>query len=105
MKYLVKINLWAIGITMVLYITLFLGIFSQIIVGAIQIACFIAICTQIKKLSTSLKLQLSLYGIITTGTLTWAYIDNDFMMTLWWFSGLLAFYFLFITFQFEKQTS
>ncbi|EDM44199.1 hypothetical protein SCB49_04200 [unidentified eubacterium SCB49] len=101
MKNTIKINNWTIGITAVLYLTFFLGIFSQILLGLFQVLVFFKILTKWKEIaSRSTKHLLSTYGILTSFLLVFTFIFPDQMIGVLWIGslGLVAF-FTFILYQ------
>ena len=95
----VKSNLYSL----VLYITVWGGILSQVVLGALQLFCFLVVCTNFQKLTKPLKTHLVVYGMLATISLLLMAIDfKTFLIVFWPFSGILAFYFLFITYQLKK---
>ncbi len=105
MRKMFKINLIGIIITLVLYITIWGGILSQILLGGLQLICFLTICLYFQMLTQTLKTHLVTYGILTSLTilLTCLYPDTFFLVFFWPFSGVLSLYFLYITYQLKSK--
>lgn len=110
MKKIHTINKWAYCITLVLYLTLYLGLIAQIILGAIQIILAIFLLIRYRK-DDAAKDMLSLYAILTlfyflvSFTLIKSNVDNHliaylFMMIL---PMSIGGYFLFVTSQLNKK--
>ena len=97
MKLLFKINLWGIIITALLYLTLFGGVLSQIIMGFIQLTCFIIILISKPLLTKTQRIHLWVYGVITGIIIVGAILFTDPMLLVLWLGSIpLLFYFLYI---------
>lgn len=105
MKNLFKINLTAIVITILLYITFWGGILAQIGLGALQIVCSGIILFYIKNLTQRLQWMFLVYGFLTISLLGYSFMAYNPLMILWTLSAIMALYFLFITYQIQKTWS
>lgn len=89
MKALHTINLFALIITFLLYVTLFLGMYAQIILGPIQLISALTITVLwYKKLSPQLKILMQIYWTLAlialiAAILTWfEYISSYLIIPL-----------------------
>ena len=65
-KILNKINRVVLAITLILYTTIFLGLYSQIVLGITQVFSAILLIPIVTKVSNKHKIRLSIYFIIIT---------------------------------------
>lgn len=103
MKTLYYLNIIIIFTNLLLGITVVFGLLFMMVTGVFQVICYIIYMTQWKKISSTLKTPFIIYGILTTVTLIPFFnVDNvgnlgDDAMPILFFSGILAFYFLFLS--------
>ncbi len=103
MKNLYRYNVTGIIITLLLYITLWGGILAQVLLGGFQLICFMVICVYFSKLTNTLKNHVTVYGLVTFLLIVITVKFPDIFFRVFWpFSGVLAFYFLYITYQLKK---
>ncbi len=106
MRLLHNINKWSYGITLVLYLTIYLGMIAQIALGGIQVILAIILFSRYQRLDEKTKRRLLVYGTLTVFYLLvfalWDLLgvpNNDFIeitgMTVLPMS--LATFFVFIT--------
>lgn len=105
MSKLFRINAIAIVITLVLYLTFWLGIMAQVLLGGLQIICAIVIALNYKRLSPQVKVLFLTYSVLTISVVTAFGINNEFFYVLWLGSGVLAFFFLYITYLIKMKVS
>ncbi|KOS07636.1 hypothetical protein AM493_17495 [Flavobacterium akiainvivens] len=106
MKYIHYINFFALGITLLLYVTLFLGMFAQLILGSLQLllAAIITIAYYEKLNERCKKLLLRYWAFalaaVFIALVTWlAYEDNTTATVLFIFviPMCVACYFVYVT--------
>ncbi|WP_297332698.1 hypothetical protein [Flavobacterium sp.] len=110
MKTLHKINVIALITTLLLYITVLLGMYAQILLGPLQlIIALIVSYSYYKKLSPRLQKGIILYWIAAVTSLTITYFSwldyraNDFIIiTLFVIPMLIACYFARLTYCITK---
>ncbi|MEM9646907.1 MAG: hypothetical protein AAF969_00390 [Bacteroidota bacterium] len=66
MKVIHNINKWSYGITLVLYITIYLGMIAQIALGSIQVILAIFLLSRYQRLDEKTKRRLLVYGVLTS---------------------------------------
>lgn len=110
MKILHKINVIALIITLLLYITVLLGMYAQILLGPLQLIIALLVSYMYyKKLSPRLQRGIIIYWIAAGLSLTIAYFSwldyraNDFtIITLFVIPMLIACYFARLTYCITK---
>ncbi|MFT5889926.1 MAG: hypothetical protein ACI9Y7_000014 [Dokdonia sp.] len=103
MKLLYEINKWWMITTLFLYITFWGGILFQILLGVIQIISCTIYFTNWSKIKVSLKKPFIIYGIITSLLLEFLFSGiNESIFIVWGTSGIVAFYFLYLSYQQNK---
>ncbi len=103
MKLIYETNKWWMITTIVLYLTFWGGILFQILLGLIQLTSFFIYITNWSKIKVSLKKPLIIYGIITSLLLAFLFSGiNESIFIVWGASGIVAFYFLFLSYQQDK---
>ena len=109
MKNLYLINKWLIIINTVLYITVYLGLIFQILLGAIQVIMAIIIAFNITKLTKRAKRLFQIYSITTITFLLlfltdYIKLNNDLYELITWIiiPQTLAFLHLYITYLIYK---
>ena len=106
MKIIHNINKWSYGITLLLYITIYLGMIAQIALGGIQVILAIILFSRYPRLDEKTKRRLLVYATLTILYLSifalWDFLrvqSNDFIeitgMTV--LPMALATFFVFIT--------
>ncbi len=110
MKKLHQVNIFALIITLILYLTVYLGMYAQIILGPLQL--IIALIISFKyyyKLNPKLKKSILIYWALAIVSLIIAYFSwtyykpNDFIMiTVFVIPMLIACYFAYLTFNITK---
>ena len=110
MKTIHNINKWSYGITLVLYLTIYLGLIAQIVLGIIQVLLAVYLLIRGWK-NNNIKEMLGLYFVLTliyflASFILLSYeIGNEIMVYL--FAMIIpmaiASYFLFITSQIHKK--
>lgn len=100
MKLIYETNKWWIITTLVLYLTFWGGILFQILLGLIQLVSYIIYISNWSKVKPSLKKPLTIYGIITSLLLVFLFSGiNESIFIVWGISGIMAFYFLYLSYQ------
>ena len=106
MKLIHNINKWSYGITLFLYITIYLGMIAQIALGGIQVILALVLFGRYPELDQKTKRRLLVYGTITVLYLTifalWDILDmpNADLIVITGITVLpmaLATFFVFIT--------
>ncbi|MDY8134486.1 hypothetical protein [Aquimarina sp. 2201CG5-10] len=101
MKTIHNINKWCFIITLVLYVTIYLGLIAQFFLGAIQVILALSILISWEKLQLTHKRHLSIYfGIAILYGLLWAteIINTDFAIVFMTVVPMsIAGYFVYIT--------
>ena len=107
MKNLFNINKWFVIITLVLYLTFFLGALFQMVLGVVQILMSIYILTKLKNLNYYLKLLFSIYCILTSIVLILIFtvsVSHNLIVAVYLvIPMLIAFFHLFITYKIRQQ--
>ncbi|MFP2996209.1 hypothetical protein ABN763_09860 [Spongiivirga sp. MCCC 1A20706] len=110
MKTLHSINIWSYSITLLLYLTIYLGMLAQILLGIIQLVMFCFLIFNSKNVPLTTKKRLSIYGslVIIYGLISILVKDlsstNDIYMLFWTLIPmLLASFFVFITYKLKKE--
>ncbi|WP_435623280.1 hypothetical protein [Flagellimonas sp.] len=65
MKLLHNINKWSYAITLLLYITIYLGMIAQIVLGIIQVFLAIIMFSRFSKLDSKTRFRLKIYSVLT----------------------------------------
>ncbi len=107
MKILHQINTFTLTITLVLYLTVFLGMYAQIILGPLQLIIALIISFKYyKRLIPKLKKGILTYWTLAIVSLiiayfSWTYYQaNDFIIvTVFVIPMLIACYFTYLTFK------
>ena len=109
MKIIYKINKWSYIITLALYLTLFLGMYAQIALGAIQIILALIISVKWKKLDTNSKTKMLnylvvilMYGFLLL-VIDFENIAGLLIILLFVLPMLIATYFVYITYKIYNQ--
>ncbi|WP_299246820.1 hypothetical protein [uncultured Aquimarina sp.] len=109
MKTIHNINKWSLIITLLLYLTIYLGLLAQIPLGFIQFVLALSILGHWKQLnSLSKKLILTYWSLFVSYWLAFAIMGNS-LNDLWFiFYSIIpmsiASYFVYITYQIKKST-
>ncbi|MGV6830846.1 MAG: hypothetical protein ACWA5P_04675 [bacterium] len=103
MKLLYNINKYALVITLVLYLTIFLGLYAQIVLGIIQVLTSLILILAWKEIDKNLRKQLIIYWSISVlyglfWNLDWHQSNNTFLVisSLMVFPMSIAIYFFYI---------
>ena len=113
MKTLHKINIFALTITLALYLTLFLGMYAQIVLGPLQLLLALIISLKYyKRLIPKLKKGILIYWVLAIVSLiivyfSWTYYQaNDFIViTVFVIPMLIACYFAYLTYKITQHLS
>ena len=111
MKILHKINFFALAITLALYLTVFLGMYAQIILGPLQLLLALIVSFKYyKNLNKTLKNYLLAYWITAAISLIIAYLSwthstaNDYIIiTVFVIPMLIACYFVYVTYKITQH--
>jgi hypothetical protein len=103
MKNLYNINKWLIIVTLLLYLTLYLGMIFQIVLGTMQVLMSIYILTKYNTLEKKTKSLFIIYLIATVTTLvliaSGLTLNNGLFMIHLIIPMLIAFFHLYITYK------
>lgn len=105
MKHLFLINLLMVMTTGISYINPIIGMISFLILGVFQIICFLFILFNWNKISEAIKNFLLVYFTLSALILTVLFSTYSFFYIVFITSGLLAFFFLFITYKIKQPYS
>ncbi|GGG28548.1 hypothetical protein GCM10011344_31640 [Dokdonia pacifica] len=110
MKNLYQINKWWIITTSILYLSIIgmiIGGLFQAVLGVIQLISFGIYIFNWEKIATPLKPYFIIYGILISLLVPYyCFVSSDvFLNTLIGYSGILAFYFLFLSYKQHKHIS
>ena len=107
MKKLFKINKWLVIITLVLYLTFYLGALFQIVLGTIQIVMSLFIITKFNQLSKELKILFIIYCFAACAILFLLftnYVNHELWIILFLIIPMLiSLFHLYITFKISKS--
>lgn len=83
MKIIYLINKYALVTTLILYLTIILGLYAQVVLGAVQVLSALSIFFLWKKLNKNDKHNLLVYWtfVLTYGLCWWVEIN---LQQLWW---------------------
>ncbi|MGH1383318.1 hypothetical protein [Kordia sp.] len=86
MKFIYNINGIIYSITLLLYLTIILGMYMQIVLGIFQVLFFLILLFNYDKFSEKIKSHLTIYGVLTGVYLLWFfsgfYPKDDWMLLL-----------------------
>jgi hypothetical protein len=103
MKLIYETNKWWMITTLLLYLTFWGGILFQILLGLIQLISYFIYIANWSKIKGSLKKPFIIYGIITSLLLAFLFSGiNESIFIVWGTSGIVAFYFLYLSYQQNK---
>lgn len=113
MKTLHKTNFFALVITLALYLTVYLGMCAQVILGPLQLLLALVISfNYYKKLNKPLKNHLLTYWLTAAISLIIAYLSwthntaNDYVIiTVFVIPMLIACYFVYVTYKITQHLS
>ena len=71
MKFIYNINGITYSITLLLYLTIILGMYMQIVLGFVQVLLFLILLFNYDKFSEKIKSHLTIYGVLTGIYLVW----------------------------------
>lgn len=111
MKVLHKINFFALAITLALYLTVFLGMYAQIVLGPLQLLIALIVSfNYYKKLDKTLKNHLLAYWLTAAVSLIIAYLSwthntaSDYVIiTIFVIPMLIACYFVYLTYKITQH--
>ena len=97
-------NWWVLGITLLLYLTIWFGAMLHVLFGVFQLVTAFYLLYQFKKLTKSIQHQLLLYFVLTAITCAVPFLfDKDTVIfSAWGFTWVLALYFIGILYQITK---
>lgn len=81
MKIIRKINKFALIVTLILYLTYFLGLIAQVLLGAIQIIIAIIISIKFFKICTYARVRLCFYWIFVVFEFLTIYLEQNHFET------------------------
>lgn len=93
-------NWWVLGITLLLYLTIWFGALLHILFGVFQLITSIYVLYHWKELTKTLQHQLLLYLVLTTITCITPFVfQGDIAIYAWFATWVLALYFIRILYQ------
>jgi hypothetical protein len=96
-------NWWFFAITLLLYVTIWIGAMLHILFGVFQLVISFYLLYYFKKLTKHIKYQLLLYFFLTVITCIIPFWDNgDNIVIAWSVTWVLALYFIGILYQTTK---
>lgn len=106
LKKLYFANWWFFVITLVLYLTIWLGAFLHMLFGVFQITTFFYLLYIHKKLTQKVKIQLLIYFVFTLITCVVPIMfKNEYAIYAWLATWILALYLISILYQIIKTKS
>lgn len=106
-----KVNKWSFSITVILYLTVFLGMIAQLVLGCIQIILAIIISSRWTELSTEGQQHLKnywicigIYSTVSPLALAYANLEKELVIALLFLTPMIiAGYFLHITYEIKES--